>query len=348
MSRIHSRLDVRRGAGPGPARSGDVSAQRIEQLLQEQDGVVSRRQVLACGLDDSFIERRLRRKDWARIHRGVYVDHTGEPTWRQRAWAAVLFYSPAALAHESALQLAGLRAPGARETVRDAVSDPRRPVHVAVDQSRRVRRIPGVEVHRVNGLATVTQPSRSPPRLRLEHALLDVASDAEDDASAVAVLADACQTRRTTAARLAGCPRLRVRLPRRGFLLLVLQDVAAGAYSALEQAYLSGVERRHGLPTARRQRVVRSGRTSAHRDVEYRGLGVVVELDGRLGHERQTDRWDDLDRDVDSAIAGDVTVRLGWRQVLEPCRTASRVARLLQARGWKGRLRRCGPHCAAT
>ena len=81
--------------------------------------------------------------------------------------------------------------------------------------------------------------------------MLDVASAASRNADAIAVLADACQCRRTTPARLVA----------------------------------DRVERPHGLPTGKRQRRVRPGKTSAYRDVEYVGLGTVAELDGRLGHE---------------------------------------------------------------
>ncbi|HET7388208.1 MAG TPA: hypothetical protein VFJ19_16260 [Nocardioidaceae bacterium] len=52
-----------------------------------------------------------------------------------------------------------------------------------------------------------------------------------------------------------------------------------------------------------------------------------------------------MDRDVDSVLAGDLTLRLGWRQVLSACRAAITVARLLHARGWTGDLRSCGPGC---
>ena len=297
--------------------------------------------MLTCGFDDSFIERRLRRKDWARVHRGVYVDHTGTPTWTQRAWAAVLLTWPAALSGESALIVAGLRGTGVAPV--DSA-----PVHVAVDQGRRVERTSGIVLHRVTNLREAVQPSRSLPRMRLEHALLDVASAAHDDSAAIAVLADACQAGRTTPARLAAHLRRRIRLPRRRFLLLVLEDVATGAYSVLEHRYLTRVERPHGLPTAKRQRRVKPGRTVGYRDVEYLGTATIVELDGRLGHEWQRDRWDDLDRDIDSAVAGDLTVRLGWQQVLDPCRTAVLVGRLLTARGWTGEVRGCSPMCAAA
>lgn len=309
---------------------------RLQQLMDEQDGVVSRRQVLACGGDDNVIECRLRSRQWASLHRGVYVDHTGPPSWRQRAWGAALYHWPAALCHVSALRMHGLE-------VGPVPAD--EPIHVAVDATRRPRSREGVRPHRVARLHERLQPNRMPPRVRLEDAVLDVASDTDDDATAVAVLADACQSRRTTAGRLRLALAARPKLRRRGFLLVLLTDVATGSYSVLEHRYLTRVERPHGLPTGRRQRVSRAGRRPAYRDVEYQGLGVVVELDGRLGHEFQADRWDDLDRDIASAVEGDVTIRAGWRQVLQPCRLAAAVARLLIARGWVGSPRSCGPGC---
>ena len=126
---------------------------------------------------------------------------------------------------------------------------------------------------------------------------------------------------------------------------MILEDVADGTYSALERRYLTDVERPHGLPTARRQRRSSQGRSPAYRDVEYVDLGLVVELDGRLGHEWTSDGWDDLDRDLDAAVTGVMTVRVRWGQVLHPCRLASTVAGLLTARGWQGAPRSCGEVC---
>jgi hypothetical protein len=71
-------------------------------------------------------------------------------------------------------------------------------------------------------------------------------------------------------------------------------------------------------------------------------VGVVVELDGRLGHEATTDRWNDLERDLDAVVQGDLTVRAGWGLVLDPCRLAAALVRILLARGWTGRPRGAG------
>lgn len=314
----------------------------VEALLSEQEGVVSRRQVMARGMDDTFIETMLRRREWARVHNGVYVNHTGPLTFLQRTWAAVLFYWPAALCHESAVAVHGGRVVRTAARDGDAVLPV---VHVAVSHGRRVSRQPGVRVHRFHDLDRYLAPARMPPRVRLEHALLDMASDATSEDAAVAILGHGCQSWATTADRLVDALQLRPKLKRRRLLLTLLQDVAAGTYSALERRYLTDVERPHGLPTGKRQRLVKQGRTSAYRDVEYLSVGLVVELDGRLGHEPTADRWKDLDRDIHTVITGRLTVRVSWGQVLDPCRLAAAVARLLHARGWRGQARACHGGC---
>lgn len=311
----------------------------LEAILAAQEGVISRRQVLACKGDDADIERRIRRRVWARIHQGVYVDHTGDPSWRQLAWAAVLLHWPAALAGRSALVAHGMR-----QSDSTASAD----IEVVVAHGRRVVDPPGVRTSTVTDFDGVTQMHLSPARVRVEHAVLTVASRAASEDAAVAVIADACQSRRTTPKRLAESLRLRRRLRHRRLLLTILNDVATGAYSALERRYLSHVERPHRLPTGHRQRRVTRGRSVAYRDVDYLGLLTLVELDGRLGHERAGDRWADLERDIASLVDGHVTARLGWRQVLEPCRLAGLVGRLLRARGWDGELKPCGSACEVS
>ena len=125
----------------------------------------------------------------------------------------------------------------------------------------------------------------------------------------------------------------------------MLADVAAGTCSVLEHGYLARVERPHGLPTADRQ--VHDSRCGPlYRDVEYAAARLRVELDGRLFHDNARARDLDLDRDLDSAVDGRTTVRLGWGQVHgRPCATARRVAVLLQQRGWGGVATPC-PECA--
>jgi hypothetical protein len=128
----------------------------------------------------------------------------------------------------------------------------------------------------------------------------------------------------------------------------VLDDVATGTHSLLEHRYVTRVERPHGLPESTRQRRVQLAGRASYRDAEYRSEQTVVELDGRLGHEEALDYWDDLDRDINSAVEGALTLRLGWRHVDDACRCAASVGRVLNARGWVGTIRACRPGCTAV
>lgn len=308
----------------------------VDALLRDQAGVISRRQVLAAGELPNDIRRRVRRREWAQVHPGVYVDHTGPLTWLQRAWAAVLYAWPSALSHDSALRAAD--GPGRRDRTEDE------PIHVAVDRNRPLRAPGNVLIHRTVGLATRVSWNLGPPRLRIEHAALDLAAEAADDFAAVSVLADVVQSRRTTVGRLADALGGRQRIARRAFLSAVLRDVGLGTCSVLEHGYLTRVERPHGLPRPRRQSTGPSPRT-VYRDVEYDAFGLVVELDGRLFHDTARARDRDLDRDLEAAIDGRQTVRLGWGQVIgRPCETAPRLAALLRQRGWAGQATTC-PQC---
>ena len=86
--------------------------QRTRTLLAEQDGVIARRQLLALGVGVNDLARLVRRRELARVHPGVFCDHTGPLTWHQRAWAAVLVGGRSALGLQSAIRAA--EGPGRR------------------------------------------------------------------------------------------------------------------------------------------------------------------------------------------------------------------------------------------
>ncbi len=312
--------------------------QPLSALLSVQSGVISRRQLHGTGERPADIERRLRRRELVRLLPGVYVEHTGDPTWLQRAWAGVLYYEPAALAHESALRAA--IGPGWRGYAETA------PVHIAVEEDRHVKVWEGYRLRRLVDLDAKVQWNRAPPRLRIEEAGIDVAAERDTEFGAVEVLSRLCQGRHTTAARLLGSLESRSRLRRRTWLRGVLTDIADGTCSVLEHGYLHRVERRHGLPRPDRQRAAWADRGPIYRDVDYNEFGLVVELDGRLFHDTAAQRDRDLDRDLDASIDARLTVRLGWGQVFDrPCRTAAQLELLLHSRGWSGMARTCGPDC---
>ena len=271
-----------------------------------------------------------------RLLPGVFLDHTGAPTWEQRAWAGVLHYWPAVLTHDSALR--------AHTGVPREPDDG--PIQLAVARHRHVVRRPGHRVRRVAHLDAGAQWHLAPPRMRIEDALIDVATEAPTDFKAFEVLAEACRSRRTTPQRLSAAAASRARLPGRRALIAILDDLSSGACSVLERGYLLRVERQHGLPAPKRQRVARADSASRHRDVDYPAYGLVVELDGRLFHDTARSRDSDLERDLDGAVDGRTTIRLGWGQVFDrTCRTAGRIAAVLQRLGWEGKASRCGPGC---
>lgn len=302
----------------------------LDELLRHQSGVISRRQALDSGLPSYAIRRLLRRNDWARVHHGVYVDHTGPLTWIQRAWAAVLYAAPAALCLDSALLIEGSL------------------IHVAVSRSRTTLVEPhGVRIHHVDHLDERTLWHVGPPRLRYEEATLDLALRATEF-DAISVLADACQSRRTTALRLLHALDSRQRVRGRRWLRAVLVDIAEGTCSVLEHGYLNRVERAHGLPRAARQ--IRSASTVGvrYRDAQY-GDRLVVELDGRMHHDSVAARNKDFERDLDAAVHGQSTVRLTYQQVFErPCQTAAKVAQVMRRHGMAVSGHPCGPGCQYT
>ena len=307
----------------------------VSDLLARQDDVVARRQLLDAQLTQAHIDTLLRRRELVVAHPGVYVAHTGTPTWSQRSWAAVLYAGRSALHLGSALHQQGLD------------SAPRGPIHVAVDWTRRVAPQAGIHVHRVRELEDKVLWNLSPPRVRLEVAAVEEAHWAPDELAAISALATVVGSRRTVASRLQVEIERRGRLRRRALLTDLLADLERGTHSVLEHGYLARVLRPHGLPEpTSQQAAVAAGASTQYRDVAHADLDMSVELDGQL-HDQSVARDDDADRDLDDLASGKVTPRLRYRQVFAtPCRTASRLADVFRDRGWDGAPRSCGaPGC---
>jgi hypothetical protein len=315
----------------------DVPA--LRRLLRAQEGVVARGQLVSIGASRADVRRLLARRELVEVHPQVYVTHTGRPRRRQLEWAAVLACAPAALHRESALDAHGMTRDRAPTTQHE-------PIHLLVARERRISPPAGVVLERVADHAAWVQHHRRPPRAGFEFALLKAAS-ARDEAAAIALMSDAVHQGLTTAARLVETISALPRLRQRALLTEVLADVAAGTRSVLERRYLRDVERAHGLPSGERQLRQHTASGVVFRDVRYPDQRTLVELDGAFGHRDSVDRWADLQRDLDASVSDHVTLRPGWAQVLEPCRLAVIVGRVLQLRGWCGALRACGPSCSA-
>lgn len=298
---------------------------RLEFYRDAQAGVLSLAQLRECLVAKHDLERMVRRREVARVHPRVYVDHTGPLTREQREWAALLYAQPAALCWRLGKQS-------------DDV------VHVAVPHGHQVRPVSGVRIHRVRNYEQMLDGRRL-PALEQAHDALCMAHVAATDADVVGILA-AAAAGRVSGRRLHEALQLHPSLRRRRFVEALIDDVVAGTHSVLEHGYLERVERAHGLPPLRRQVPRASTRGAERRDGEYDEFGLVIELDGRLGHDSWAAGARDARRDLDDLAAGRSVARLRYGQVFGgACETAAKIGRALQARGWTGLVRRCGPGC---
>ncbi len=277
---------------------------------------------------------------WQRIFPGAYATFTGPIGFHSRVWAALLYAGRrAAASHRTALWL--WRLVDEAPTVIDGV----------VPESRRVLRQPGLRVHRRRALdqpdiSSLIHPSAQPNRLRVEEAVLDHC-DLVAAPTAIDLVLRATQRRTTTPDRLRRSMQPRQRQRWRYLLLDVLAEVQVGVASNLELAYRRDVEQRHHLPAGTRNEM-EDGRRGGHwyRDVRYRPWHVIVELDGREAHPAG-EAFRDMRRDNVAAVAGDTSLRYGWRDVVgDPCGVAAQVGAVLRLGGWAGSPRRCSAACS--
>ena len=298
------------------------------RLIADQGGVISRAQGAEFGLAGEEMRNRVRFADWQRIQRGVYTTFSGKVTREAQLWAALLRAGPeAVLSHQTAAELYGL------------LKQPSPMIHLTVPATTnpaRKGRIPGVVVHRSRILEVTRHPVLSPPRTRIEHAVLDLIEEMADPADRYDLICRAIGSRLTTAGRLGEALDQRSRFRERREAESALGDVGQGALSNLERWYLRGVERRHKLPVATRQARVRIGGKSSYLDNLYEDYLVCVELDGTAAHPAG-EQWRDKRRDRRHlALEKLVTMRFGYldlRTEQAQCRTAGEVARVLRDRG---------------
>jgi hypothetical protein len=332
-------------AGNVRPHSDDVSTQTrrfpvagAAELAAAQAGVVARSQLIELGMTDRQIETQIAAGRWRLAQprlEGVYVTHTGPPSYRARCWVFLLYAGPGAvLALETAEWSWKLR------------DEPPADVHIFIPGHRRVAPQPGLSVHVRHHLAERRHPARKPPVTRFEDTVVDLVDDSSTAEAAVDVVLRACQRRLTTATRLSQAARRRKKLSRRRLLFDVLAEVHAGVLSPLERTYRRDVEVAHGLPRGARNQPEGQPGLRRYRDVRYQKFGLVVELDGQTAHPAHDKNRDDIRDNELLEAEGVKTLRYGWKSVAgRPCETAAQVARLLKQAGWTGTPRPCGAGC---
>lgn len=175
--------------------------------------------------------------------------------------------------------------------------------------------------------------------------LLDTAVYFDD---AVGWITRAFQRNLTNEANLRRAVATRKKLRWRDRLDEVIPMAVAGTHSPLEYRYDRDVERAHGLPPARKQvPFTKPDGTRGFRDRYYADYGLIVELDGKRGHD-EDHRDHDRRRDNAATATTGATLRYDWGDVTRTqCETAAQVHAALRKRGYAGKLKLCSATCTA-
>jgi len=305
-----------------------ISLDTLEIARREQRGLVTRSQCLAAGLSPKAVEWRLASHRWRRVLPRVYQTNPGRDDWWTWAMAALLAVDDSAWSHRTAAYAWGM------------VRESPRTIDLVVPEPRRVTPPSGIITHRVTRADERIDPLHWPWRTTADETILDLASSAGSD-ELFALLGRAFQKRLTDEASVLRRLDTRLRHPRRQLLTTVLAAAADGVESPIEGRYQQDVERAHGLPRGVRQ-LHREGGGRERHDVGYPEQRVLVELDGRLGHEGFAAQIRDGRRDRRGAGSGWLTLRAFWPDVaVTPCQLAAEVAAVLERRGWTEHARPC-------
>jgi hypothetical protein len=306
----------------------------LRRLADAQQGLLTRRQCLHAGMSRDALAWRVTSGRWLRVHEGVFQTRPGRRDWEATATAALLYAVSGAPAADAAL-----RGPSAAYAW-GLVPSPPPVVHLVVPQRRSVTARPGLQVRRSMRWEDLVDERAFPWRTTVRATILDIATDGTP-LDALSIVAKAVQKEVVTPRELLAEISARGGHRHSRILRAGLRDVEDGGQSGAELLYIRDVERAHGLPRALRQSPSRVGRHRWH-DNEYVEQRLIVEVDGRLGHERWADRVRDGRRDRQLLSTARLTTRVFFGDVAtDPCSTASEIAAILVSRGWHGRPRRC-------
>lgn len=275
----------------------------------------------------SALSRMVGQGHWTRLSNGLYDLAPGFDSPLKRVWTGVLDAGlPCAVGGNAALQLLGLTLRTGR-------------LEVWVPADRRPRTTEHARMRR-DKIGRMSRASGSPPRIAALDALIDVGERFDTD-QLVGLVTDAGRLGLASPSDLLRAIAERRRVRGRALWEAVLGDLD-GVESTLEFRYRRDVERAHGLPVGLRQVSV-SSRTRS--DIAYPEYQLLIELDGRRGHEDSGSTFRDLDRDNAHAVQGWTTLRYGSSAVYgHPCAAGRQVWNIVSSRGWKRPLLSC-PRC---
>ena len=291
-------------------------------LAETQDGVVSRRQLLALGLTRWDIAAELRAGRWRQHHRQTICTHTGPLGERASLWHAVIEAGTrAVLDGTGSLLAAGLRGFEADH------------VRVSIPRGGKVLTSPGAMVRQTRRLKASDVITDGIPRVRTPVAAVRAGLWAVSDRQAALLLTMTVQQGLATADQVATALLDVRRDKRRRFLERVVLDLMGGAES-LGEVDVAAICRRRGLPTPDRQ-VVREGMNGRYYlDVVWERYRLVLEVDG-IHHVWATSVVSDALRQNDLSLQSMTVLRLpllGLRAAEE--KFFAQVETGLVAAGW--------------
>jgi hypothetical protein len=294
--------------------------EKLIQLAGEHGGVVGVGQAQDHGVSRHVVARLVASGAWRRLAQGVYA--LSPDSWQQRAWAGLLIGGDqAVLGLAAAAKVWQLP----WEPPRRSLVDP--PIEIFVGQAHRAPAADGPW----RFIRADRGGQSSPARTSVAQTIVDLAEFASADQLAHLV-SHGLSHRLTSAAELTAALARTGRHRQRDLLTAIVRDAAEGAANALEDHFVRGVERPHGLPQARRQ-----SRPAGGVDNLYEGYDVIAELDS------QADRHRPPPDAADAAQHhGFLTLRYSWADVADhPCATAAAIAAALGQRRWRGVLMPC-------
>ncbi|HET9897130.1 MAG TPA: hypothetical protein VFQ44_19520 [Streptosporangiaceae bacterium] len=284
----------------------DEARQALEQLLDYQHLVVTRRQALDAGLTTEMLRGRIRSGGrWQTLLPGVYLTVTGTPTQDQRDTAALLYAGPgSALTGTAALRWHGICSRGPRTSAIDVLVP-----------ARRRRQSTGF----VNVRLTTKMPElvccRGPVRFVLQaRAIADRARTLYDFAAVREAVAHGVQSQHCTIEQLAAELRSG---PKRGSGLFraALAEVADGVRS-ISEAELRELIARGGLPEPMYNPSLYCGdEFIAVPDAWWPELGVAAEADSKEWHLLPAQREETMRRHARMTALGILILHFTPRQI---------------------------------
>jgi hypothetical protein len=282
---------------------------RLARIAARQHGVVSRRQLLAIGIGDDAVRRRVARGYLHRLHAGVYsVGHV--PLTQKARWMAAVIAcgQGAALSHFDAAVLWGFHNVLGRL------------IHVTV---RWQRSIDGLIVHRTRRLdPDEVTTKHAIPVTTVERTLVDLTDHLNEDRLLRAL-------REAEFQRLLDLDSLNAAVERahgRRNLKPLKQAIAQHRPGQIIRGELehrfAELRRSAGLREPETNVPISANGTTYVIDCLWREEGLAVELDGRDGHARELAFESDRRKDAALIGTGLRPLRFTWQRVnYEPAET---------------------------